>query len=91
MQSLTPTLLLHDGGRSFGLSRKPGTARGRSYACFLFGDRDILAKQTVLSEWMKLSKGGLNKCISIVSSLHSVNLRALQTLFLELTIFGPVL
>ena len=57
--------------------RKPVRAVGGVMKCFLFCNGGMPLKKTNFNEWMKLSEGDLNKCISIVASLHWVDLKPL--------------
>ena len=48
----------------------------QSYASFPVS---FLLRKTNLCEWMKLSEGDFDKCISTVATLHGVDLKPLQT------------
>ena len=57
----------------------PKAAELHLVSCFV--TEIFYQSETHLSEWTKLSEGDLNKCISTVVNLHSVDLKPLQTLF----------
>ena len=62
------------------LGQKMKAEEGGVMPCFLFHYRDVQESRTESNsqEWMKLSAGYFNKCISTVASLHSVGLKPLQ-------------